>query len=90
MATRLRFLTIQFNDGTNRKFSFAGQAGSKGVQQIKLSSFFVDRFVIIQSDGRLNVFPFENVKSVQLSAESGELEGIQIPPHAILDATEVG
>ena len=85
---RLRFLTIQFNDGTNRKFSFDGH-GSKGVQQIKLSSFFVDRFVIIQSEGKLNVFPFENVKCVQLSADSGDLEGIQIPPHAILDASEV-
>jgi hypothetical protein len=85
----LRFLTIQFNDGTTAKFSFTEQTGSKGVRQIKLSSFFADRLVIIQSESTLSVFPFENVKAIQLSAEAGELEGIQIPPHAILDAQEI-
>ena len=86
---RLRFLTIQFTDGTSAKFSFTEQAGSEGVKQIKLSSFFADRLIIIQGEGKLNVFPFENVKAIQLSAEAGELEGIQIPPHAILDAREI-
>jgi hypothetical protein len=88
--SRLRFLTIQFNDGSTKKFSFPDQAGSKGAQQIKLSSFFNDRMVIVQAEGRLNVFPFENVKAVQLSADGGDLEGIQIPPHAVLGASEVG
>jgi len=86
---RLRFLTIQFNDGTSARFSFPEQAGNDPARQIKLSSFFQDRLIIVQSEGKLNVFPFENVKAVQLSAEAGELEGIQIPPHAILDASEL-
>jgi hypothetical protein len=86
---RLRFLAIEFNDGTTAKFSFAEQTGIEGAREIKLSSFFADRLVIIQSEGRLNVFPFENVKAVQLSAEAGELEGIQIPAHAILDARDM-
>ena len=86
---RLRFLTIQFNDGTTARFSFPEQAGSDSARQIKLSSFFADRLIIIQSEGKLNVFPFENVKAVQISSEAGELEGVQIPPHAILDAQEI-
>jgi hypothetical protein len=86
---RLRFLTIQFTDGTTAKFSFTEQAGSEGARQIKLSSFFKDRLVIVQSEGKLNVFPFENVKAVQLSSEAGEFDGIQIPPHAIIDAQEL-
>jgi len=86
---RLRFLTIQFNDATTTKFSFPEPAGSDIARQIKLSSFFQDRLIIIQSEGKLNVFPFENVKAVQLSSEAGELDGIQIPPHAILDAQEL-
>ena len=86
----LRFLTIQFNDGTSARFSFATQGVSAGSRQVKLSSFFKDRLVIIQSEGKLNVFPFENVKAIQLSSEAGELQGIQIPPHAILGASEVG
>ncbi|HYH40643.1 MAG TPA: hypothetical protein VD867_01560 [Burkholderiales bacterium] len=86
---RLRFLTIQFNDATTMRFSFAEQAGNDSARQIALSSFFTDRMVIIQSEGKLNVFPFENVKAVQLSSEAGELEGIEIPPHAILDAREL-
>ena len=86
---RQRFLTIQFNDGTTTRFSFTEQAANESSRTIKLSSFFADRLIIIQSEGRVNVFPFENVKAVQLSAEAGELEGIQIPPHAILDAREL-
>jgi hypothetical protein len=86
---RLRFLTIHFNDATTTRFSFEDQPGSNRVREIRLESFFADRLIIIQSEGKLNVFPFENVKSVQLSAEAGELEGIQIPPHAILDAREL-
>jgi hypothetical protein len=86
---RLRFLTVQFNDGTMQRFSFPEQAGTPGARGTALSSFFVDQLVIIQSEGKLNVFPFENVKAVQLSAEAGELEGIDIPPHAILDAREL-
>ena len=86
---RQRILTIQFNDGTTRKFSFPEQAGSNIVRQIKLSSFFKDRLIIIQSEGKLDVVPFENVKAVQLSAEARELDGIQIPPHAIRGAREI-
>jgi hypothetical protein len=86
---RLRFLTVRFNDNTHRRFSFPEQAAGAGAQQVKLSSFFNDRMVILQADGRLHVFPFENVKAVELSAEEGLLEGIQIPPHAILGASEV-
>ena len=86
---RLRFLTIQFNDATTVKFSFTEQAGSDLTRQIKLSSFFEDRLIIIQSEGKLNVYPFENVKSVSLSSEAGEFDGIQIPPHAIMDAREL-
>ena len=85
----LRFLTIQFNDGTSARFSFAAKGVSAGSRQVKLSSFFKDRLVIIQSEGKLNVFPFENVKAIQISSEAGELQGIQIPPHAILDARDV-
>jgi len=86
---RLRFLTVQFIDGTSRRFSFPEQADGAGVRQIKLASFFEDRQLIIESEAGLNVFPFENLKAVQLSSESGELDGVQIPPHAIRGATEL-
>jgi hypothetical protein len=84
-----RFLTIDFNDGTKARFSFPAPARSGAVKTIKLSAFFKDRLVIVQAQGKLNVFPFENVKAVQISTDAGELQGIQIPPHAILGASEV-
>ena len=86
--TQVRFLTIEFVDGTTTRYSFpvqsfAAQSQSKAVKQMKLESFFKDRFLVLHGEGKLIFFPVENIKSVQLSSDDEELEGIRMPTHAI-------
>lgn len=92
--SKLRFLTIEFVDGTTTNYSFPApsfpsQSQDKAVRQIKLESFFKDRFLVLHGEGKLMVFPVENIKSVQLSSEDEELEGIRMPTHTIKGAQRV-
>ena len=85
---QVRFLTIDFVDGTTNRYSFplqsfAAESQGKAVRQMKLDSFFKDRFLVLHGEGKLVVFPVENIKSVQLSSDDEELEGIRMPTHAI-------
>ena len=85
---QLRILTIEFVDGTTASYSFpvesfAAESQRKAVRQMKLESFFKDRFLVLHGEGKLVIFPLENIKSVQLSSDDDELEGIRLPTHTI-------
>ena len=82
----LRFLQIEFTDGTSVRYSFPVQAGNLAAKQVKIESLFKDRFLIMQGEGRLSVFPLENVKAVHLSSDDQEMEETRLPPHAIKGA----
>ena len=86
---QLRFLKIEFMDGTSARYSFPAQSANKTVKQVKLESFFKDRHLILHGEGKLTVFPMENVKSVQLSSDDGELEGVRMPAHVIMDVRRI-
>lgn len=92
--SQVRFLKIEFVDGTTTSYSFpvqsfATESQSRAVRQMKLESFFKDRFLVLHGEGKLMVFPVENIKSVQLSSEDEELEGIRMPTHTIKGAQRV-
>jgi hypothetical protein len=53
---------------------------------VKIESLFKDRFLILQGEGRLSVYPLENIKGVHLSSDEQEVEGIRLPAHAIKGA----
>ena len=82
----LRFIQIEFIDGSNARYSFPAQAGNVAAKQVKLESLFKDRFLILQGEGKLTVLPIENIKSVQISGEDKELEEIRLPAHTIRGA----
>lgn len=83
----MRFITIQFTDGTKVKYSFPVQAANKSAAQLKLEDFFKGRHLVVQAEARLVVFPIENVRKVEFSAGSGgDLDGIKLPAHTIRDA----
>lgn len=82
----LRFIQIDFIDGTSARYSFPVQAANTAAKQIKIESLFKDRFLILQGEGRLSVFPMENIRGVHLSSDSEDLEGIRLPVHAIRGA----
>ena len=82
----LRFIQLDFVDGTSARYSFPVQAANVAAKQVKVESLFKDRFLILQGEGKLSVFPLENIKAVHLSGGDQELEGIRLPPHAIRGA----
>jgi hypothetical protein len=87
----MRFITIQFNDGSKVKYSFPVQAANKAATQLKLEDFFKGRHLVVQVEARLVVYPVENIRAVEFSAGSGgDLEGIRLPAHTIRDAKPVG
>jgi len=82
----LRFIQIEFVDGTSVRYSFPVQSANKAAQQLKLESFFKDRYLVLHGEGKLTMFPIENIKSLQLSSDEQDLEGIRMPAHTLKDA----
>lgn len=87
--SQLRFLTIEFMDGTTARYSFPVQTGNRAVRQVKLDSFFKDHYLVLHGEGKLTVFPIENVKSIQLSSDDADLDGVRIPAHTIMGVRQL-
>ena len=85
----MRFINIHFMDGSKVRYSFAPMTDSKAAQQIKIEDFFKGRHLVVESEGRLTIYPMENIREVEFSAGSSGLEGIKLPLHTIRNATLV-
>jgi hypothetical protein len=83
----MRFIKITFMDGTSQRYSFPVQAASDAAKQVKIEDFFGSRHVVLASEGRLLVFPMENIKEVEISGGGQRLEGLKLPLHTIHGAT---
>ena len=86
MKNAMRFIKISFMDGTSVRYSFPLQAGSSAARQVKLEDFFKSRHLVLQAEGRLIVYPIENVKALEFSAGGDSVEGVKLPVHTIRDA----
>ena len=86
----MRFISIHFMDGSKVRYSFSPMTESKAAQQLKLEDFLKGRHLVIQTEGRLTLYPMENIREVEFSAGSSGLEGIKLPLHTIRNATLVG
>ncbi|MGH8765347.1 MAG: hypothetical protein ACRET8_06485 [Burkholderiales bacterium] len=85
--TATRFITIQFNDGSSVRYSFPIQSTNKAAQQLKIEDLLKGRHLLIHAEGRLVIYPIENIRKIELSAGSGDnMDGIRLPAHAIRDA----
>jgi hypothetical protein len=82
----MRFLTIQFNDGSKVRYSFDAMTDNKAAQQLKLEDFLKGRHLAIQTEGRLTLYPVENIRSLELSSGGASLEGVKLPLHTIRNA----
>ena len=86
----IRFVTIQFVDGASVKYSFPLQTANKSAQQLKIEDFLTGRHLVMQTEGRLTVYPIENIRKIEFSAGTGEpMEGVRLPAHTIVGATLV-
>lgn len=83
----MRFITIQFTDGSSVKYSFPVQAANKAAQQLKIEDFIKGQHLVVQTEGRLIVYPVASIRSLQFSTGGDNLEGIKLPLHTIRNAT---
>jgi hypothetical protein len=86
----MRFISIHFMDGSKVRYSFTPMTESKAAQQLKLEDFLKGRHLVIQTEGRLTLYPMENIREIEFSAGSSGLEGIKLPLHTIRNATLAG
>jgi len=80
------FIAIEFSDGSKTKYSFPAQSPNSAARQMKLEDLLKGRHLMIQADDRLIMHPMENIKTIELSASGGTLEGVKLPLHTIRDA----
>ena len=85
--TAIRFITLQFVDGASVRYSFPVQSSNKAAQQLKIEDFLKGRHLVMEADGRLVVYPIENIRRIEFSGGTGEaLEGVRLPAHTIRSA----
>ena len=82
----MRFITIQFNDGSKVRYSFEAMTDNKAAQQIKIEDFLKGQHLVVQTEGRLTVYPVASIRALEISSGGASLEGIKLPPHAIRNA----
>jgi hypothetical protein len=80
------FIAIEFSDSSKVKYSFPAQSPNSAARQMKLEDFFKGRHLVIQSEGRLILYPVENIKAIEMSTGGSDLEGVKLPLHTIRDA----
>ncbi len=84
--TPMLFIAIEFSDGSRVKYSFPVQSANNAARQMKMEDFLKGRHLVIQSEGRLLIYPMENIKAIEMSTGGADLEGVKLPLHTIRDA----
>ena len=82
----MRFVTVRFADGSSVKYSFAMQAANKAAQQLKIEDFLKGQHFVVETEGRLTVYPVANIRALEFSTGGDNLEGIKLPLHTIRNA----
>jgi hypothetical protein len=80
--TEKRGVTIHFMDGSTMKLEFPKQTPNESAQVIRLKEALAARHLIVEADGALLIFPFENIKYIQAYPSPARL-----PEHAIRAAS---
>jgi hypothetical protein len=82
----MRFITIQFTDGSKVRYSFEAVTDNKAAQQLKIEDFLKGNHLVVQTDGRLTVYPVANIRALEISSGGSTLEGVKLPLHTIRNA----
>ena len=82
----MRFITIQFTDGSRVRYSFEAATDNKAAQQLKIEDFLKGNHLVVQTDGRLTVYPVANIRALEISSGGSTLEGVKLPLHTIRNA----
>lgn len=83
-----RVLTLHFVDGSKLSFEFAEQSANAAARQIKLNELMASKFVVIEAEGSVMLFPVVNIKYMALSLPMVPTKGTRatLPRHAITGA----
>jgi hypothetical protein len=68
------FIAIEFSDGSRTKYSFPNQAANDSARQMRLEDFLKGRHLVIATEGRLIMYPVENIKAVEMSTGGAKLQ----------------
>lgn len=82
----MRFIKIEFMDGSAETFSFPVQAASPTVQRLRLDDFVQGQFAVIACESEVLVFPLANIKALRFTLPEDAIEGLHLPPSAIRGA----
>jgi hypothetical protein len=85
-VSTMRFITIQFTDGSKVRYSFEAATDNKAAQQLKIEDFLKGNHLVVQTDGRLTVYPVANIRALEISSGGSTLEGVKLPLHTIRNA----
>lgn len=82
----MRFLQIEFMDGSKETFSFPVQATTPAAQRMQLEDFLQGQFAVIACASEVLVFPLANIKAIRLTLPEAEVQTLHLPPSAIRGA----
>jgi len=60
-----RGMVIHFTDGSTKTLEFPKQATEDQMQAQRIKQALEERHLVVEADGALVVFPFENIKYLQ-------------------------
>jgi len=78
-----RTLTIEFNDGSQVRYAMPVQAMNAAAQQLKIEDFLKGRHLVLEFDGRLRIYPVENIRMLEIAGEGTGMEGVKLPMHTL-------
>jgi hypothetical protein len=83
-----RVLTLHFVDGSKLSFEFPEQSANEAARQIKLNELMASKYLVIEAEGSVLLFPVASIKYMALSLPMIPTRGTRsmLPRHAITGA----
>ena len=73
---RDRAMTIHFMDGTHVSFDFPAQEANAFGSALLIEELLKNPCLLVEAEGGLLIYPFANIKSIQLTNLSGQGEAV--------------
>ena len=85
--TERRGLTLFFTDGTKMQLDYPKQTPNDIATLLKVKEILGSRQLLVECDGVLLMFPFENIKYLEAHPAPKDLPGYTIRGASVADAT---
>jgi len=82
-----RGLTIFFTDGTKMQLDYPKQTPNDVATLLKVKEILASRQLLVECDGVLLLFPFENIKYIEAHPAPKDLPGYTIRGASVAGAT---